>query len=165
MKKGKSRQLTKSERTGKREKAVSFIILFLVCCVWMLPLLYMFGTSFKSEIDLQLHPELLFPSDWQEWTLDHYKEMLFQNGQVGNIVYWILNSLWSTVASVALTVILDLITAYAVVFLKFRGKNFFMKCTEKKIIISEFFFFGFQKLFVYTRSFCHYFYKFFIVER
>lgn len=127
MKKGKNRLLTKSERTSRKEKAVSFIILFLVCCVWMLPLLYMFGTSFKSEIDLQLHPELLFPSDWQEWTLDHYKEMLFQNGQVGNIVYWILNSLWSTVASVALTVILDLITAYAVVFLKFRGKNFFMK--------------------------------------
>ena len=49
------RRRTKSERTRLREKTVSFIVLFIICFVWVLPLVYMLGTSFKSELDLQLH--------------------------------------------------------------------------------------------------------------
>ena len=45
------RRLTKSERTRRREKIVSFIVMFIVSVIWILPLVYMVGTSFKSDYD------------------------------------------------------------------------------------------------------------------
>ena len=121
------RRRTKSERTRLREKTISFIVLFLICFVWVLPLVYMLGTSFKSELDLQLHPDKLFPSAWSEWTLEHYFGFIVREGKIDNMPLWMLNSLWSTFATVILTVIVDLLTAYAVVFLNFKGKHTFMK--------------------------------------
>ena len=121
------RRRTKSERTRLREKTVSFIVLFIICFVWVLPLVYMLGTSFKSELDLQLHPDKLFPSAWSEWTLEHYFGFIVREGKIDNMPLWMLNSLWSTFATVILTVIVDLLTAYAVVFLIFKGKHTFMK--------------------------------------
>ena len=118
---------TKSERTSLREKIVSFVILLVVCIVWVIPLLYMLGTSFKSDLDLQLHPETLFPSSWSEWTIEHYYGFIIREGKIDNMPLWMLNSLWSTLATVALTVIVDLLTAYAFVFLRFRGKGILMK--------------------------------------
>ena len=120
-------KLTKSERIRRREKILSFCILLFVCIIWCIPLLYMVGTSFKSDLDLQLHPETLFPSSWSEWTLDHYSVFIIREGKIDNMPIWMLNSLWSTLMTVGLTVLIDLLMAYAVVFLKFKGKNVLMK--------------------------------------
>lgn len=121
-------RLTKSERNGRIEKTVSFICLAVLALIWVFPLVYMVGTSFKSELDLQLHPDSLFPSSPSEWTLKHYAGFFVgEDGAVSGLPIWMLNSLWSSFASVGLTVLLDLITAYAVVFLKFRGKDVLMK--------------------------------------
>ena len=106
------RRLTKSERTRRREKTVSFVVLFIVCVLFLIPLLYMIGTSFKSDLDLQLHPEKLFPSAWSEWTLKHYEGFIVREGKIDNMPVWMFNSLWSTLATVLLTVIVDIITAY-----------------------------------------------------
>lgn len=121
------RRRTKSERTTLREKIISFCVLFVVSVVWIIPLLYMVGTSFKSELDLQVHPETLFPSAWSEWTLEHYTGFIIREGKIDNMPLWMLNSLWSTLATVGLTVLVDLLTAYAVVFLNFKGKHVLMK--------------------------------------
>ena len=118
---------TKSERIALHEKIVSFCILFVVCVLWLIPLLYMLGTSFKSELDLQVHPESLFPSEWSEWTLEHYAGFIVREGKIDNMPLWMLNSLWSTLATVGLTVLVDLLTAYAVVFMNFKGKHILMK--------------------------------------
>ncbi len=123
----KSRKLrTKSERIILREKTVSFVIMVFVCALFLFPLLYMFGTSFKSDLDLQLYPNKMFPSSWDQWTLAHYSGFLIRDGEVDNMVYWMINSLWSTAATVFLTVATDLIVAYALVFLRWKGKNFFI---------------------------------------
>ena len=123
--KAEKRRRTKSERTIIREKTISFIILFVFCFIWCIPFLYMIGTSFKSELDLQVHPELFFPSSASEWTLNNYKGFLVQaSGEAGYLIQWIGNSLWSSAAAVILTVVIDLVTAYALVFLKFKGNDF-----------------------------------------
>ena len=121
------RYATKSERTRRREKLISFIVLLIAAIFWAFPLIYMVGMSFKSSMDLQLHPETMFPSSKDEWTLEHYSNLIIREGRIDNMVLWVLNSLWSTVASVVLTVIVDLITAYAVVFIKFKGRKTFIK--------------------------------------
>lgn len=123
----KKRVLTKSERIKRREKTISFVVLAIVSLLWVLPLIYMVGTSFKSDADLQLHPDKLFPSDASQWTLDHYTGFIVREGKIDNMPVWMFNSLWSTLATVALTVIVDLLTAYAVVFLRFKGKNVFVR--------------------------------------
>lgn len=121
------RKYTKSELTKRREKRVAFIVLLIVSILWAFPLIYMFGTSFKSDYDLQAAPHKIFPSSWSEWTLKHYTGFIVREGKIDNMPIWMLNSLWSTLANVALTVIVDLLTAYALVFLRFKGKNFILK--------------------------------------
>ena len=118
------RKKTKSEIVAKREKTISFIILFIVSVIWAIPLLYMLGTSFKSDYDLQVHPERFFPSAPSEWTLKHYTGFFVRNGSIDKMPIWILNSLWSSVFNVFLVVAIDLITAYAFVFLKFKSKKY-----------------------------------------
>lgn len=117
--------LSKSQRTRRNEKTVSFVILVIVTILWMLPLVYMVGSSFKSEYDLQAHPSLLLPTAGN-WTLAHYKSFLSADSDA-KIFYWLGNSLWSTLVHVALTVLLDLLTAYVLVFLDFKGKKGFVK--------------------------------------
>ena len=120
------RKLTKTEKTARREKIVSFIILAIASVFFIFPLLYMVGNSFKSELDLQLHPERIFPSPG-EWTLEHYSGFVSGEDGIDLLPVWMINSLWSSLATVALTVLIDLITAYVFVFLKFKGKKVFMK--------------------------------------
>ena len=119
-------KLTKSGRTSRKEKIISFIVLFLVSVLFAFPLIYMIGTSLKSDLDLQLHPEKIFPSHG-EWTLEHYSTFIVNNGKADQLPFWMLNSLWSSFATVALTVLVDLMVAFAVVFLQFKGKKVMMK--------------------------------------
>ena len=123
----KKPKATKSQRMIRRSKLISFIALFIICVIWVLPLLYMIGASFKSDIDLQLHPEKIFPSSFKEWTIDHYAGFIVREGQVDNMPFWMLNSIWSTALNVFLTVVMDLIVAYALVFFVFKGKKFIQK--------------------------------------
>ena len=69
--KGK-RRLSKSEREKRKDKVTSFIVLTIAAVFFIFPFLYMFGSSVKSDLDLQLHPEMIFPSDWSEWTFERY---------------------------------------------------------------------------------------------
>ena len=78
--------LSKSERTIRKEKTVSFVVLFIVTILWMLPLIYMVGTSFKSDYDLQTNPSGLFPSAGQ-WTLAHYKSFLSADSDANVLVF------------------------------------------------------------------------------
>lgn len=119
------RKLTKSEKHSRREKIVSFIVLSVTSAFFLFPLLYMLGNSFKTDLDLQLHPERIFPSAGQ-WTLDHYLGFISGKDGIDLLPVWMLNSLWSSLATVVIILLLDLITAYAVVFLKFKGKKVFM---------------------------------------
>ncbi len=66
-----NKKLTKSQLTARNEKIVSFIVLAFAALLFAFPLIYMLGTSFKSDLDLQMHPEKVFPSPGQ-WTLKHY---------------------------------------------------------------------------------------------
>ncbi len=123
----KKRRLTKSERTERREKIVSFIVLLIAAFLFVFPLIYMVGTSFKSDLELQLHPEKIFPSPGQ-WTIKHYTGFFINaDGQLDNMPKWMFNSIWSTAATVLLTVITDLVVAYVVVFLRWKGQKVFMK--------------------------------------
>ncbi len=119
--------LTKSERTRRKEKTISFVILVFVCVLWLIPMLYMFGTAFRTGADFTENPGRLFPSGASNWTLNNFKSLFVRDGKVDKMPFWILNSLWSTSATVLLTLVIDLVTAYAIVFVDFKGRKFFQK--------------------------------------
>ena len=119
------RMLTKSEKTARREKTISFIVLSIASVFFLFPLIYMLGNSFKTDLDLQMNPGGIFPSPGQ-WTIEHYLGFISSDGGLDLLPAWMINSLWSSLATVGVTLLLDLITAYAVVFLKFKGKKVFM---------------------------------------
>ena len=121
------KRLTKSQLTARREKTVAFIVLAIAAFLFIFPLIYMLGTSFKSDLDLQMHPEKIFPTPGQ-WTLKHYNGFFItHSGELDNMPKWMINSIWSTAAAVLLTLLTDLIVAYVVVFLRWKGKKVFMK--------------------------------------
>lgn len=121
------KRLTKSQLTARREKTVAFIVLAIAAFLFVFPLIYMLGTSFKSDLDLQMHPEKIFPSPGQ-WTLKHYSGFFITvSGELDNMPKWMINSIWSTAATVLLTLLTDLVVAYVVVFLRWKGKKVFMK--------------------------------------
>lgn len=118
------KNLTKSEISRRKQKTISFVILFVVCLLWLIPLLYMFGTAFRKGADFTENPGRLFPSSAANWTLDNFKNLFIRDGKIDKMPFWMLNSLWSTLAMVLLTLVVDLMTAYALVFVDFKGRKF-----------------------------------------
>lgn len=109
-------------------KFASFIILLIVCFIWILPLVWMFGTSLKTDSELILNPLSLFPT--MGVNLEHYKAFFnFKatdaNGAAGyfNIMVWVRNSAIVAVLSVVLSLSIYCLAAYAFVFLDFKYKK------------------------------------------
>lgn len=127
MVKKQKRVLSKSERERRKNKIVAFCVMAVAAVFFGFPFLYMLGSSVKSDLDLQLHPELIFPSSFGEWTFERYSGFFVYAGKVATLPIAFLNSLWSTAAHVLLTVALDLLVAYAVIFVRFKFKKVFMK--------------------------------------
>ena len=125
--KKQKRVLSKSERERRKNKIVAFCVMAVAAVFFGFPFLYMLGSSIKSDLDLQLHPELIFPSSFSEWTFERYTGFFMYAGKIATLPLAFLNSLWSTAANVLLTVALDLLVAYAVIFVRFKFKKVFMK--------------------------------------
>lgn len=112
----------------KRSQIISFVILLVVCTLWALPLIYMFGTSFKTKEEVISNPTGLFPSSWEGFAgFDNYAGFIIREGQLDNMPKWMFNSIFSAVCGVALTLILCSTAAYAFVFCKFRGRKILFK--------------------------------------
>ena len=52
--------LSKSERESRRNKIKAFVILLVVCVVWLFPFVYVFGMSLRTTEDLVLYPNSIF---------------------------------------------------------------------------------------------------------
>lgn len=116
--------LSKSERTAYKNKTISFIILFIICVIWIIPLLYMIGMSFKTTQDIIENPSTLFPS-FGNWTFENYTGFFqMKNGHIDDLPMWMINSTVSTLISVVLGGVLTVLAAYAFVFIRFRGSKF-----------------------------------------
>lgn len=117
-------RLSKSEKQNRKEKAISFILLFIICLIWIIPFIYLFGTSFKDEYSLMSGKPSILP-EWGHWTFEHYLGFLntSNHGRLDNLPIWMINSLVVTSLSVIFTLLVDTLAAYAFAFFKFRGKK------------------------------------------
>lgn len=117
---------TQSKKIGnKKMKIISFIVCFIAALIWILPFIYMFGTSIKSMEEIIIHPTKLLPTV-EGFTVDNYvnflRDITANNGENQTLVEGLANSLIVSASVVTLTIVVDCLAAYAFSFLKFKNR-------------------------------------------
>lgn len=100
-----------------------FIILAVVCIIWIFPMVWAVLTSFKTDTEIQTTGFSLIP---REWTLDNYKQLM--NSDSSPVMTWFFNSLIISVSHVVLVLIVVSMAAYGYTRLKFKGREFIFAC-------------------------------------
>ena len=83
----------------------------------LIPVLWIILSSFKSGMDLYEWPPRLIP---KTFSLDNYKAAFSQ----GNFLLYFGNSLFVTIASTALTLLINSMAGFALAKYKFKGRQF-----------------------------------------
>jgi multiple sugar transport system permease protein len=132
--------MLKSLDGGKKaSKIIAFFILAVVSAVMIIPLIWGVSGSFRTSGDVLQNPDKFFPSNWDAFTFDGYKELFskteFDNSRANEwfpIWNWLFNSLTVAVGGTLLYLIIAAFAAYAFVFLDFKYANrifYFLICT------------------------------------
>lgn len=100
-------------------KWLSYIFLIALSIVWIVPLLFGFVTSFRSQTEVVSVGFRLLPVNW---IMDNYVEIL-NNTSTAPIVRWLWNSLFIATSHTILVVIVVSITAYGYSRLKFKYRD------------------------------------------
>lgn len=96
-------------------------LLAVLAAIWLTPILWLVLTSFG--VDEGPNIRSFFP---EGYTLSHYRELLFSADSVSNFPQWFLNTLIIAAFSCVISTAFVLMTAYAMSFLRFRGRRALM---------------------------------------
>lgn len=99
-------------------KLVAYIILSVVAIITLVPIVYVFCCSLKTNMEIFKHADKLLPMNP---TFDNYKELF--TAEVIDIVPMILNSIYYTVITVLITLITGTLQSYAFERYDFWGKK------------------------------------------
>ncbi|MDD6550846.1 MAG: carbohydrate ABC transporter permease [Lachnospiraceae bacterium] len=97
-------------------KIVEYIILFLIAAIVLVPLIWLFVSSFKSDADVIHYPPRFFP---EKWVLDQYKYV----GDAIPVFRMLLNTVIFAGAVTFISLFIDSLAAYAFSRLEFKGKK------------------------------------------
>ena len=102
-------------------KAVIYsAVMFVIVLLWLMPLLWAFVTSFKTDADIDAHLLSFIP---REFTVSRYSTLLFKNSADYPVLKWLFNSLWIAVSYTFLHLLVVSLAAYAFSILKYKGRN------------------------------------------
>ncbi|WP_394788140.1 carbohydrate ABC transporter permease [Rhodoferax sp.] len=96
----------------------SILLTAVLVLLWVFPLLWALSTSLRPEEETVQQPLRWLP---QEWTLKAFSNIL----STGSLPTWMFNSIVTSVAVTALTVLISVMAAYAFSQLRFRGRGIF----------------------------------------
>ncbi len=102
----------------------AFVFLAIFCVIWMIPMVVGILGSFTSQYTFEYHPGQLIPEDG--FTLDNYINLFNKTDYNGNkypVARWMLNSFIVATVSTALYLVFAGLSAYALVFMKFKFRN------------------------------------------
>ena len=104
-------------RRGERAIRLTIVAIGLLFTVlWFVPLLWVILTSLKPTGEILTNPPQWIPS---EFTFEHYQKVLEKP-----IGQWTINSLYISIVSTFLTIVLGAAAGYAFARLRFFGRNF-----------------------------------------
>ncbi len=117
--------------SGKKiGKLLAFFALVFVSFVMLLPILWGVVGSFRESGDFFSSPDKFFPSNWDKFTFDGYKELFSKTEFVSTnanewypIWNWLVNSLIVALGGTLLYLVIASMAAYAFVFLEFKWAN------------------------------------------
>ena len=102
-------------------KAVIYsAVMFAIVLLWLMPLLWAFVTSFKTDADIDAHLLSFIP---REFTVSRYSTLLFKNSADYPVLKWLFNSVWIAVSYTFLHLLVVSLAAYAFSILKYKGRN------------------------------------------
>lgn len=107
---------TKQEKKGIN---LSFIVLLLICIIFLAPFFFMLVTSFKPGQEM-LSEGLSFKMNFDEMTLNNYKIIFFEDNRY---LTWYKNSLIITVLQTVLSLFFSSLVGYGLAVYNFKGKN------------------------------------------
>lgn len=96
-------------------------ILTLLSLLWLLPFAWLLLSSFGADEGPNIRS--FWPDDF---TLRHYRELLAASGSVSSFPRWFTNTLIVALFTSAISTVLVMMTAYAMSFLRFRGRHALM---------------------------------------
>ncbi|TDO55074.1 multiple sugar transport system permease protein [Kribbella sp. VKM Ac-2571] len=115
---------------------LTYVAMTVISLIFILPLLWMLLTTFKTESDARSIPIRVMPS---EWTLRAYR-LIFDDA--ANPVYtWLINSLVVSVLHMVLNVVVAAMAAYALSRMTFRGRNLLFGTLIATLFMPGFIFF------------------------
>ncbi len=129
---------TKPAKSRKKKhistsQAILWIMLGVLCFIWLVPLLYMLFASFTSDTVLVLGTENgryfnFFPP---EWSVESYKN-IFSGEKIGGkdapVMIWFLNSLFVSSVNTVLVVLISSMAAYGYARMHFKGRGLAFSC-------------------------------------
>ena len=104
-------------------------VVSVLAVAWLVPFAWATATALKSETDAASTPISWIPASG--FTFDAFAKVL----QSGNIPTWTLNSLFTSAAITAITLVISASVAYAISRIDFRGKKMLMGVIMASIII------------------------------
>ncbi|MBA5728431.1 carbohydrate ABC transporter permease [Aerococcaceae bacterium INB8] len=105
-------------KSMKKSNKLALIIAVIMAIFFIVPLLYMFFTSFKSMSE-SLSSAGLVP---QSWTMENYQSLL-EDTSTSPMIRWLLNTTLVTVVGTTIVVTIDVLAAYALARLNLPFKN------------------------------------------
>jgi multiple sugar transport system permease protein len=100
-------------------RIILYMLLIFVALVWVAPFLWMLVTSIKPETEI-----FRYPVDWvPDKPITEYYTRLFDNFAMAK---WFRNSLIVATMTTTLTLVVDVLAAYPLARIKFRGRRILM---------------------------------------
>ncbi len=115
-------------RQEKIKKIITFIFMFSVGLVMVIPLFWMVSTSFKNEADVFNTPIEWIPNPI---TFYNYERVLTEFP----FFTWIANTIWSTSWIVLVVLLFGSLSGYAFAKLDFKGKGILFLCFVSTMMI------------------------------
>jgi len=108
-------------KSTKKESWLAFFILSIIVLITLVPLFWIFVSSFKVDAEINQAGGFMFLP--KTWTLSNYKEILsFSNKQLP-VFNWFFNSIIVSGSQTVIAVIIYAMSAYAYSKLEFKGRD------------------------------------------
>ncbi len=121
----------KRKRRLNKGRLISMAILIPVTLLWLVPLVWGFVTSFKTDADIDAHLLSFIPL---EFTLDRYIK-LFTDFEQYPVLLWLWNSVYTAALYTILHLVVVSLAAYAFSLLRFKGQNILFTCVLATMMI------------------------------
>jgi len=113
--------MKKAKIVWRKVPIISFIILFVFTIIFIIPLIWIFLSSFKVDMEInQAGGFLFFP---KTWTLRNFAEVLNPNNKQLPVYNWFINSIFISGSHTILAVIIYGMSAYAYAKMQFKGRD------------------------------------------